>query len=621
VRVDPGIGATLSHTPTMVRLTFSEEPEVSLSDIRVLGPDGTDEQRGSPEAVGGEPLTIGAAVRPLPRGVYTVSWKVVSAVDGHATDGSYAFGVGETPSGAVATSSTTSPGGSALELIGRWLLLAGVVGLLGGASAAVMRFGGPAGTELRFAAGGMVVSIVGLLLLAGAQRATADTTLRGLLETSVGTALIWRGVALAGAGVALAVAWRAPGLRRVAMAAAAGAAVAAIVVHVAAGHAAAGSWSSTASIAAQSAHFAAAGVWIGGLAALLLGVRGRPSDEKAAAVRRFAAIAFGALVLILLTGTFRAVDELTGWGQLATSGYGRAVTAKVVLIGLITVVAARNRRSSVPAARSDLRPLRKSGRIEVGLGVAALAVAALLGPLAPPVSSQTARAVSLTVSGSDFATTTRAELTVASRKAGPNDFSLRLEDYDSGEPPKVDGATLRFTPVDDPGIEPSTLRLRPASGGAFVGSGSNLAFDGRWSVDALVRRGAGVIEVPLQLTLPGPKQFVSVFRPPGKPPQYTMQIGSVGNIRIEPRPERAGPSMVYVTCFTIFGGVSKVDELVLTSGAPGTPARQRPVRRLSQGRFVAAVELEPGPFEIGVVAHTRDGTRLRGVFELDVPGG
>jgi hypothetical protein len=100
-----------------------------------------------------------------------------------------------------------------------------------------------------------------------------------------------------------------------------------------------------------------------------------------------------------------------------------------------------------------------------------------------------------------------------------------------------------------------------------------------------------------------------------------MQIGSVGNIRIEPRPERAGPSMVYVTCFTIFGGVSKVDELVLTSGVLGTEAGQRPVRRLNQGRFVAPVKLEPGPFQIEVVAHTRDGTRLRGVFELDVPEG
>jgi hypothetical protein len=293
----------------------------------------------------------------------------------------------------------------------------------------------------------------------------------------------------------------------------------------------------------------------------------------------------------------------------------------VILIGLITAVAARNRRRSVPAARSDLRPLRKSARVELGLAVAALAMAALLGTMAPPVSGQSAKAASLTVSGSDFATTTRAELTVASPAPGPNRFSLRLEDYDSGVSLKAREVSLRFTPVDDPGIEPSTLKLRPAPDGSYVGSGADLAFDGRWSVDVLVRRGAQVVEVPLRLTLPGPKQFVSVFRPPGKPPQYTMQIGSVGNIRIEPRPARAGPSMVYVTCYTIFGGVSRVDQLVLTSGAPGTPPTQRPVRRLSQGRFVAPIELEPGPFEIGVVAHTRDGTRLRGVFELNVSEG
>src|SRR4029077_20547210 len=114
-------------------------------------------------------------------------------------------------------------------------------------------------------------------------------------------------VGLAAAGVGLALAWRIPRRRRLALGASASAVMAVIVAHVAAGHAAAGTWSSAVSIAAQVAHFAAAGIWFGVLAALLLGIRGRPSDAKAAAIRRFATVAIAALAVVFLTGTLRTV--------------------------------------------------------------------------------------------------------------------------------------------------------------------------------------------------------------------------------------------------------------------------------------------------------------------------
>ena len=77
--------------------------------------------------------------------------------------------------------------------------------------------------------------------------------------------------------------------RRGAMLATGTAALAAIAVHVSAGHAAAGA-STRVSIAFQWTHFAAAGIWIGGLAALLLGrpwraVRGK-GRRRAPLLRR-----------------------------------------------------------------------------------------------------------------------------------------------------------------------------------------------------------------------------------------------------------------------------------------------------------------------------------------------
>lgn len=137
----------------------------------------------------------------------------------------------------------------------------------------------------------------------------------------------------------------------------------------------------------------------------------------------------------------------------------------------------------------------------------------------------------------------------------------------------------------------------------------------------LVERDGDAVEIPLELDLPVPEQFVSVLDIPGspRPPEYTMQTED-GYIRISPDPARPGPSQLFVTTFTAFEAEVPTDRLVVTVAAPGAPPKQLPVRRLGAARFVVAGELEAGPMQIGVVAHTRGGSRLRGVFKLDIPG-
>jgi hypothetical protein len=248
-------------------------------------------------------------------------------------------------------------------------------------------------------------------------------------------------------------------------------------------------------------------------------------------------------------------------------------------------------------------------------GLAAL----LLGTLAPPVSGQAA-AGGISVSGADFATTVRVRLTTASAQPGPNRFEVSVADYDTEEPVRGARVTLRFTPLDDPQVDPSSLALRPQrTPGTYAASGANLAFDGRWHVTVLVQRGADAVEVPLLVDVENPPQFISVQRMPGRPPAYTADLPGAGSIRISPDPERAGPSNVTVRAFTVFDTDADVDALVLTAAAADRPARQRPVRRRGRGRFVAPVRLAAGVNTIAVIARTADGTRLRSVFRLDVP--
>ncbi len=616
----PAAGAELGASPTEVTLTFSEQPEASLSEIAVLDDAGAPRQRGRPQQVSGDPLSLTVQVPRLERGVYTVDYRTVSAVDGHATAGTYAFGVRASPSGVAAVTSTASmhDDTSTLEVIARWLLLLGLVALIGAAVAGAARFGGSAGTDLALAAGGWMTAVIGLVLLAVAQRRAAGSSLGDLLDTAVGEALVWRAVALAVAGLALLVARRAPRLRNPAMIAAAACGLVAVAVHVGAGHAAAGGWSDGLTVSVQVAHFAAVGVWFGGLAALLLGVRGAPTEEKAAAVRSFSVVALGAFLLVLVTGTVRAVDELGSWGELVDTGYGRAVLAKVILIAIIFALAMRNRRRSVPVAAADLSPLRRTSRVELAVAAGALVAAALLGALAPPVTGHPGAAPGLSASGADFGTTVRVVLTAASDEPGPNRFVVEVTDYDIDEPVDADRVSLRFRSLDDPSVPPSSLTLRQTGEGTYAANGSNLSLDGRWELTALVERGGDSVGVPLQVALPFDEPVMSVSRLPDQAPEYTLQVEN-GLIRIVPTPERAGPSSVYVSLFGTFDNRAAVGEIVVTGAAGDGLAEEKPVRRLTRSRFVADLELEAGPYTITVVARTLEGNRLRGALELDVP--
>jgi copper transport protein len=616
---DPSAGARLGAAPDSVRLTFSEQPEPSLSEIRVLGAGAAAEQSIRPRTAAGDPSTVEVPVGRLGRGVYTVSWKVFSAVDGHASGGTLAFGVRASPTGVAASAAASESRSSRFELLARWILLLGALALIGAAVAGVARFGGSSGSDLGLAAAGWALAAVGLLLLAESQRITAASSFGELLDTTIGAALVWRAAALAASGLALLFACRRPRARRAALAAAALAALGLIVAHVEAGHAGAGGWPVALAVSAQAVHFAAAGIWFGGLAALLLGFRSASAAAREAAVRRFAGLALGALLVVAASGVLRAVDELAAWNDLFASGYGRALLVKVALLTAIVAIAARHRPWKEPAGAGDLGALQRRSRLELGLALAAIAVAALLGTLAPPGSGGVEQP-GLSVAGEDFGRTTRVELTTASDEPGPNRFTVAVEDRDSGEPVAADGVSLRFTPLDDPGVPPSSLRLERAPGEAFVGAGANLPFDGRWAVDVLVERGGDAVEIPLELVLPVPEQFVSVLDIPGspRPPEYTMQTEN-GYIRIAPDPERPGPGQIHISTYSPFEALVPSDRLVVTTAVPGQPPRQLPVRRLGPSRFVAAAELERGELEIGVVARTRGGVRLRGVFKLQIP--
>ena len=513
-----------------MQLSFWEKPEPSLSVIQVVDRSGASYQIGRPLPVAGDPLSLSVSVRPLEPGIYIVSWRILSAVDGHATTGLYGFGVRVSPGETPAAATITYPAASRLEMLARWLFIwPGAAGSRRGGRCAIWR---PASSwsDRRVAD-----TAGGLLLLADAQRRNAATSFTQLLNTSIGRALIGRALTVAAAAVGLILArWSGPRQRRVALAGVAVAALAAMAVHVTAGHAAAGRWPPAATVGAQLLHFAAVGIWLGGLAALLAGVRGAPSATKTAALRRFSTIAAAGLLVVAGTGIVRAVNELSSWENLNSTLYGGLLLAKTALFLVIASFGAFNRWRSVPAAATSLRLLRRTASGELGLAAGALAATAILGTLPPPAASPPVEPRGLSASGSDFATSVRVELTTASDQPGPNRFVVRAVDYDSKAPVRADRVSLRFTPLDDPGVDSTSLALSPGPGDSYVGSGPNMAFDGRWRVSVLIESAGDSAEVPLELQARLTPRSVSVTRPPVQTPTYTVEMTNQGLTEFSP---------------------------------------------------------------------------------------
>jgi uncharacterized membrane protein len=387
-----------------------------------------------------------------------------------------------------------------------------------------------------------------------------------------------------------------------------------MAAHVAGGHAAAGdSWVGL-TIAFQWVHFTAVGVWIGGLAALLAWIREAPSEEMATAVRRFSNVALLALLVVAGSGVARGLGGVNTRHDLTSTTYGKALVAKVILLGVIAALAALQRWRSIPVLAKSVDPLRRRGGAELILAVGAMAVAGLLSSVAPPAASGTT--ADLTTSGVDAATRVEVVLTRASDQPGPNRFVVEANDADTGAPYDADRVTLRFEPLDDPGVPPSTLALRSGSAGEFAGTGTNLAFDGRWRVSVLLETGSDSAVVPLDVDVAGPPQFLSLQQVPGEPVRTTVYVAGGDSVVVWAEPEATGPAKVFVTFLNPLGDRQPIDQLVLTVAPEGGRPEQRSVERLGTNAFAAEVTLESGTNIVAVVARTDDGTRVRAVSEL-----
>ncbi|MEA2673146.1 MAG: copper transport protein [Chloroflexota bacterium] len=602
----PAAGATLGSAPSAVILTFSETPDVRLSSVNVIDSAGTNHVTGPIVAMASPAATLSAPLGDLGDGVYTVSWRAVSAVDGHISAGSFVFGVGTPPpSEAPGTvSEGVSESGSPPAIAARWLLYLGIVALFGAAWIALAVARKPPRDLLLMAAAGWILTFLGTVAVIGVQWAETGAPIETLIGTSVGTAALARGLSLllvGGAVVALAAVPAFAGSRGWASVAVAAAIV--LAVDVGTGHAAYGS-DLILQFTAQLTHGLAAAAWIGGLAGLLLILRTIPRGERGPTARRYSTWAGIALGAVVVTGFMRALAEVGTLDALINTDFGRVVLAKSALLLVLALLGAFNRFVTLRDDSRLERRIRRVGTTEITIAVVILGLSGLLVNLSPPaLSAGTVAPVAQPVvaSGHDLGTSVRARLVVTPGGAASNAFDLALTDYDSGAAVDASAAELRFAVASLSGVATSTLDMTRASPGRFTGTGANLSIDGIWKVTVTATLPGGAVEVPLVVATKVADEAVQQLVSPGLPTIYQVALGANGSAQVYLDPGSPGQNDLHATFFDSAGTEAQIQSATLSVATPDGAGSVLPVRMLEPGHFVATIDAVSGPLLVDVV--------------------
>jgi copper transport protein len=608
----PASGSTLGSAPGEVTITFTERPDLRLTTVKVLDAGGRDHVSGPAEALPEPADSIRAPLGPLADGVYTVSWRTVSAVDGHVSAGSFAFGVGVAPpTGTPEGEAGAGQVGTPPAIATRWLLYLGLVALVGVGFAATAVARRPAPDLLMVAAVGWLLAALGTVGVVGTQWAETGAPLESLPSTSVGLSALARAISIAVVGFAVAaVAVVRGGGMRLAWLGVGAASSFALAVDVATGHAAAGAdW--LPQVLIQWLHALAAATWVGGLAALLVLLRTTPAGERLATARRFSSWAGIALVVVALTGVARAAVEIGTVEALVGTDFGRVAMAKSALLVGLAGLGAANRFFSLRNAERVMTGLRRVGSAEVVLAVAVLGLSALMVNLTPPASAGgPAQPVArpIVAHGNDFGTSLRLRLIASPGAAGTNEFDVAVTDYDTGDPVDASGVGLRFELASQSGVEPSILQLERAGSGRFRASGANLAIDGIWRLTATVATPTGGVDVPLLAVTSVPPQAVQTLVSTDVPTLYNVQLGTPGFAQVYLDPGGPGPNELHVTFFSPEGGAQPVPSVTLAVRSAGGGDAILTPRLLEPGHFVAAIDAAPGPLVVDAVGPLPDGT-------------
>lgn len=532
VRTDPPDSTVLAEAPSQVRLWYNEPISVSFSTFQVLDLDG------KPVALTGihlDALDPQLVILDLPQigdGVYSIHWHVLSAADGHDTQGYVVFGVGNSADLNTAVTHEVQTAVPWTEVILRWANY-GLMALVTGA-VVVLQVVLPRAQRRTFltdsylptrrrilklaayAAVGSLLVGVGLylyqlsrLLANLAAEATWLGTGRDLLVASRwGWLWLGRQAAFGALAVLLHKMQRRDGLGIVAILLVGGTAV----FQALNSHAAAVSNQLTLALVADTLHLLAMGAWLGGAVSLLVGVPATAAQslpDQARQLRKIAWRSFGpvaavAVGLLVFSGLISAGFQVASADAMLTSFYGQTLLTKIglmLLMGFFGLLnsATLHPRVAAPLARLLKKPagwtlfavdkLPRLVLLEAAVGLAVLLATGIVtasptavGPTYLPYPEE-AQPSSMTQSVEDMIISFSSKPNLP----GQNIFLVRATSHRRPAPAEVAKVIVRYTYLEED-LGTVSVEAQQIDETAFRLGGGYFSLPGRWHVDVAVRR-------------------------------------------------------------------------------------------------------------------------------------
>jgi copper transport protein len=351
---DPASGAILNTAPDAIELSFSEH--VTVDSVKVI--DAAQHRVDTGKTTKPDGRTVRAALKPkLPDGGYVVAWRVVSA-DSHPIGGGFTFRVGSSSTALDPSlvqdllAGTKAPRSLGIAYgIDRFVLFSGLLLLVGGGAfiAALWPEGASRERVRRILWLSLDATVVTTALGLGLQGASVNgqglldalkpSVIGDTLDTTFGRVWLARLALLviAAALLQLIDRVRTTGWRLGAFVVG----LALVATPAFSGHADTGRWVAWAK-AFDIAHVASGAVWLGGLAMLLAVVLRSDVTEARDVTERFSPVAFAAVSIVVLSGTFQSFRQLGSLDGFDTT-YGHLLIVKILLVLTLLGVASLTR--------------------------------------------------------------------------------------------------------------------------------------------------------------------------------------------------------------------------------------------------------------------------------------
>ena len=472
----PTSGATLEDTPLQIVLDFDESVESSLGYIKLFSSSGKRVQLPAVKADASDASIVRVVPPTLAQDSYVAVYRVISA-DGHPVEGAITFRVG---AGAVSNlasvietalqdSETSNAVKIAMALmrfisyIAISIVLAGIFFLLGsdaprkGLNRAVVLAGSVLGLS-----GALLYLLHGMNASGGTWGQIANVSVvKDVFATQVGESLFAR-IVVSFLLVSVVARW--------------GKLVAVFAfatlpfTYAFAGHAAVDSPAAL-TIALLALHVAAVGVWCGGLILLIFvkDIRTTPIVEW------FSQRAAILIAVVVATGVVQALLLMDGIGNLTKTSYGKALIAKVCVVGIMLICAAIVRRRFYESGVSRLRAVLCA---EVVVGLVVLSI----------TSGMVAASPRPTVSNAPFSTAlvqgdVIANITISPPRVGESEMHVIVSPPNGSLDPVL-AIKARFSLVSG-SVPPIQAELNAVGPNHFVGY-IQFVYPGEWKVDVIV---------------------------------------------------------------------------------------------------------------------------------------